>query len=328
MKNKIKFSSRPLMQLLRKGYKAERKILKVEKSKNPFKIKENWTTTVRLELKWNDIFHSNLLEAEIVDEVYFKNKKFYLFKGTYYAPCFRKYYVRKVDEYEFSYLKDLIEMLLFLNPNPTMLLQAKIAECILQKFTLGNEVKSKVKRGEYTTKPVLEKEKVLNLVEEMAKDKLYLDYKPLHMHSVMYGCQYFSKGEKISLMSNLRSLKAHAYYHPIITKAINLLIVKEPTIKFSFKELEKLKLIKKFNSYKYATAKLIKNNLSEEHKIIIQKHNDKALFNKLEIKEKYELFNLMQEPTLDEVVKHCQISRTDAMKFRKLKKEQKESSFS
>lgn len=319
MKNKIKFSSRPLMQLLRKGYKAERKILKVEKSKNPFKIKENWTTTVRLELKWNDIFHSNLLEAEIVDEVYFKNKKFYLFKGAYYAPCFREYYARKVDKYEYSYLKDLIEMLLFLNPNPTMLLQAKIAECILQKFTLGNEVKSNVKRGEYTTKPVLEKEKVLNLVEEMAKEKLYLHYKPLHMHSVMYGNQYFTREEKISLMSNLRSLEAHAYYHPTITKAIDALIVKEPTVKFSFKELENLRLIIKFNSYKYATAKLIKNNLSEEHKIIIQQHDKKALFNKVEVKEKYKLFELMQNPTLDEIVKNCKVSRTDAVRFRKLK---------
>jgi len=319
MKEKIKFSKRPLMQLLRKGYEVCGKMPKVTKSGNLFKIKENTTTTVRLELKWADIIHDDLLVAEVVDEVFFKNKKVYLFKHLFYAPSFRQYYASKVESLDNNYLIELIEMLLFLNPNPTMLLQSKIAECILQKFTARYKVKSKVKKGEFTTLPILEKEDVLILVEDMAKEKVQIWYRPLHEHNVMYGDQYFTREEKISLKSNLRSLNAQAFYFPIITKAINVLIAKEPKVKINFKALEKLEIIKKYNSEKYATVKLIRSNLSDEHKTIILTHNKKALFAKVEMKEKYELFNLMQSPTLDEVVKHCQISRTDAMKFKKLK---------
>ncbi len=81
-------------------------------------------------------------------------------------------------------------------------------------------------------------------------------------------------------------------------------------------------MIKKFNTNKFATAKLIRSVATDDNKKAIEKHNLTAVFKSLATNHKYQQFSLMENPTLDEIASQCKVSRRDAMAFRKLNKEQ------
>lgn len=316
----IKFSNRHTMQILRKGSGLQQNETKIEKQINPFVIKKNTSNIVRLNLKWDDIFNNGLIERGVVDEVFFNGKKIYLFRYPYFIPEFRQYYACKVESPNNYYLTELIEMLLFLNPNPDCLMKKKITECILQKFTLHIKTESKVKIGSFTTMPVLTFEEIYLLVDTMTKINNNKSYKPPHKETVMYGESYFTKSEKISLKANLRNINACKHYKSAIYDAIQVLIKINPDVKISYASLEKIEVIKKFGSDTYASAKLIGSIITEENKIIIEKHNERAIFNSEIKKEKYNKFSLMVNPTLDNIVANCYVSRRDAKEFKKIKR--------
>lgn len=320
MENLI-FNIRPTLLALRKGYKANN--FKHFEKTQPINIKTNTSSKVRLNLKWDDIINDTLLVQGVVNELFFKRKKIYLFREPYYVPDFRQYFAKKVESPDNWYLEELILGLLFLNPKPDHLMKQKITGCILLKFTEHHKVESKVKPGQFVYVPVLNFEEILVLVSFMANSKLLKKhYNPTRFETVMYGNNYLDKGEKIAFRSALRMHGAKIYYKKAINEAIKVLIENNPDVKISFAQLESIRIIKKFNTNEYATAKLIRSVITYRNNRIIAKHNAKAKFSNVTKKEKYKKFCLMDSPTLDEVVKHCQISRRDAMVFRKLIKEQ------
>jgi len=317
MENLI-FNVRPTLRALRKGYEACN--LKYNKNKQPFVIKRNTSSKVRLNLKWDDIYNDTLLEQGFADEVFFKRKKIYLFSEPYYVPDFSQYYAKKVENPDNGYLEELIFGLLFLNPNPDHLMKLKITECILQKFTEHHKVKSKVKEGEFVYVPILIFDEVLEMVKYLSIIKILQKiYTPPHSKTVMYGANYISKEDKIAFRSALRRQGDRKYYKKAISEAINELIKNEPDVKISYGRLESINMIKKFNTNKYASAKLIRSVLSDSNKRIINKHNETAHFSKVKQKEKFNKLVFMDSPTLDEIVKHCKVSKRDAMRFKKLK---------
>ncbi|MCI2228451.1 hypothetical protein MC378_04670 [Polaribacter sp. MSW13] len=319
---KIKFSNRPTMQVLRKGFKLKQNKAKIEKGINPFEIKNNTSSKVRLELNWDDILNERLVEMEIVDEVFFNGKKVYLFRKPYFIPKFSQYYACKIESPDNYYLVELIEMLLFLNPNPDHLMRKKITECILQKFTLHIKKESQVKIGHYAFEPVLDYEEVLGMVNTMGNLKNNKSFISPHEETIMYGEVYFTKGEKISLRTCLRNENASKYYESAIYTAIQVLIKSNSDVKINLARLHEQKKIIKFNSEIYASAKLISNVISEANKLIIKNHNKVAIFNSQNQKEKYNIFLSLDNPTLDCIVSYCKVSKRDASKFKRIKKNQ------
>lgn len=287
-----------------------------------FKIKNNTTGIVRDKLFLEDIHiehYEVAIEFGLIKFLEGYNEPILVLKEPLKVPKLNKFYASKIKSITDPYLLDLCKRLLYLNPNPDVLMQKKITEFILMRFSVMELVESEVKLEEELYKPALKFEEVfLVLSQALVSIKSFGTYEPLNETMVLFSRQSeLGKKDKIRISKQCRGERVFELMENAIHTVAEVLMDDDNMVTVTTSRIKSTNLVR--TSQNSASLNTIKKYMSSRTKAAIEDYNVLAPFKSIKTQENYEKFLALDKTlSLNEYVEILGVSKSTIVEFKKL----------
>lgn len=288
---------------------------------NLFRIKENHENYVRTTLCIEDVELKDITvmrEFGLMTVDSLGQQEYYVFKDAFKVPRFNVFYASRIKGVDDPYLGQAIMRLLYLNPNPPVLLRRKITEFIVKMFSAYTKVESEVLMGAELEKPVLTWEEVHQSMAVIIGSGVMENYEPDSEDFVLFHRDdKLSKSDKILVRGAIRRTAATEYFRKAIHTATEYLIDSESMVKLSHTRLKETDMILTGNGL--ASVQTIRKYMNPSTKRVFDEHNQWAPLRSNFSYGKYKEFVALDKGlSADEQAAALKVSKSTIMEYRKI----------